>query len=234
MSDELKNKYIAWGQKSVGVGAWGSPSAIDWIYTKNRDETSELLSDLSKVAAIVSLREEFLKEFTGGVVKTSEKPKESEILAVEEFLKKNKDIGRSKIRAVRASASKNLYELKLNAHAVLTVKKDSAYVKRDKHPPMTCNVDSLYVGKRSDVIFQMRCGNGEIVEMKLREAISLLDGFWEFIYELLKDNVQEMAEHYRKEEIRVEKERKEALLMAQKAAAEAKALKYAGKPFGAW
>lgn len=182
------------------------------------------------------LRGEFLQELEWGkTMNENKKPEEYEILAMEEFIKTHVDIVKSKIRQTKASSNKSKLDFATNEIRTLTINKiKKAYIKKEVPKYSKVKFTSAYVGKRGDVIVTFDYLPEEIVEMKLREAIELLNGFWACIEVLLHESFVEMSEHFKALEIQRKAEKEAALLKEQQEAAEKKAAKYKGKPLGIW
>ena len=164
--------------------------------------------------------------------------KDAKIKAIDEFVIANVEMARSLIR-------KNLLgrnTLTLKKSSMLTVRTDvndlpSHYKKKEIIKGNQQRVKTVYVGKKGDVIFTLSfsANSNEVVEIKLHDAVNLLDGFMEYTEDIFGDKIGEMAKHHQAENDRREMQAVFAAQEKVEQAAKAKAAKYNGKvAYGAW
>ena len=174
---------------------------------------------------------------------TKSTSQDSMIQAIDAFLKNNIDMGKMLVR--KATFDKNVTNSPsiLKNQSMLTVRKgegnkELSYTKVKIEKGRRLKIKSCYLGKRGDVIFTFNTPgypSSEQIEIKLDDAVHLLEGFSGDIEYIFADKIKETAAHY--QELADKKALEEKKIAAAKIQEkiDLKAAMYANRPaFGAW
>lgn len=168
---------------------------------------------------------------------------EARIQAIDEFLKQNVDMGRGLIRKALLDKTVLNSPVTVKNQSMMTCRKSGenekiTYSKVKIEKGRKLKIKSCYLGKKGDVIFTFTTPGyplTEQIEVKLDDAVHLLDGFTHDIEYIFADKVEEMAKHYQElADKRVLEEKRVAAAKIQEKI-DLKAAMYANRPaFGAW